>query len=145
MGIPLVFCDTEKCCWAPKMPTPPQGSGLQAQDPYSDPQNCMNLPPDKVQLLSQYDDEKKWELICDQVRCPPACARPDQADASMLPFHVALGLAWLWSLWTWVSGAGWGQGTHSRCYPEPGGAGWEGSALGEEARKPVLFLRRRER
>lgn len=31
------------------------------------PQNCMNLPPDKVQLLSQYDNEKKWELICDQV------------------------------------------------------------------------------
>lgn len=30
-------------------------------------QNCMNLPPDKVQLLSQYDNEKKWELICDQV------------------------------------------------------------------------------
>ncbi|EHB09271.1 Formin-like protein 1 [Heterocephalus glaber] len=30
--------------------------------------NCMNLPPDKVQLLSQYDDEKKWELICDQER-----------------------------------------------------------------------------
>lgn len=27
----------------------------------------MNLPPDKVQLLSQYDNEKKWELICDQV------------------------------------------------------------------------------
>ncbi|KAI5255948.1 Formin-Like Protein 2 [Manis pentadactyla] len=31
------------------------------------PSNCMNLPPDKVQLLSQYDNEKKWELICDQV------------------------------------------------------------------------------
>ncbi|XP_025773191.1 formin-like protein 1 [Puma concolor] len=30
--------------------------------------NCMNLPPDKVQLLSQYDNEKKWELICDQER-----------------------------------------------------------------------------
>ncbi|XP_023377322.1 formin-like protein 1 [Pteropus vampyrus] len=38
--------------------------------------NCMNLPPDKVQLLSQYDNEKKWELICDQerfqVKNPPA-------------------------------------------------------------------------
>uniref|UniRef100_G1QYR8 Formin like 1 n=1 Tax=Nomascus leucogenys TaxID=61853 RepID=G1QYR8_NOMLE len=36
----------------------------------------MNLPPDKVQLLSQYDNEKKWELICDQerfqVKNPPA-------------------------------------------------------------------------
>jgi len=32
------------------------------------PQNSMNLPPDKVRLLRQYDNEKKWELICDQVR-----------------------------------------------------------------------------
>ncbi len=27
----------------------------------------MNLPPDKVKLLCQYDNEKKWELVCDQV------------------------------------------------------------------------------
>lgn len=27
----------------------------------------MNLPPDKVKILSQYDSEKKWDLICDQV------------------------------------------------------------------------------
>lgn len=27
----------------------------------------MNLPPDKARLLRQYDNEKKWELICDQV------------------------------------------------------------------------------
>lgn len=27
----------------------------------------MNLPPDKVEILVQYDNEKKWELICDQV------------------------------------------------------------------------------
>lgn len=39
-------------------------------------QNSMNLPPDKARLLRQYDNEKKWELICDQVgidryhRCP---------------------------------------------------------------------------
>uniref|UniRef100_A0A672FEF6 Formin-like protein 1 n=1 Tax=Salarias fasciatus TaxID=181472 RepID=A0A672FEF6_SALFA len=36
----------------------------------------MNLPPDKLQLLSQYDNEKKWELICDQerfqVKSPPS-------------------------------------------------------------------------
>jgi hypothetical protein len=30
-------------------------------------QNSMNLPPDKARLLRQYDNEKKWELICDQV------------------------------------------------------------------------------
>ncbi|KAF7239147.1 Formin-like protein 1 [Varanus komodoensis] len=29
-------------------------------------ENSMNLPPDKMKLLSQYDNEKKWELICDQ-------------------------------------------------------------------------------
>uniref|UniRef100_A0A672L013 Formin like 1 n=1 Tax=Sinocyclocheilus grahami TaxID=75366 RepID=A0A672L013_SINGR len=28
----------------------------------------MNLPPDKVKLLCQYDNEKKWELVCDQER-----------------------------------------------------------------------------
>uniref|UniRef100_A0A8D3C262 Formin-like 1a n=1 Tax=Scophthalmus maximus TaxID=52904 RepID=A0A8D3C262_SCOMX len=36
----------------------------------------MNLPPDKLQLLSQYDNEKKWELVCDQerfqVKSPPS-------------------------------------------------------------------------
>uniref|UniRef100_A0A8C8VPG7 Formin like 1 n=1 Tax=Pelusios castaneus TaxID=367368 RepID=A0A8C8VPG7_9SAUR len=31
-------------------------------------QDAMNLPPDKMKLLSQYDNEKKWELICDQER-----------------------------------------------------------------------------
>lgn len=35
--------------------------------PPSVPQNSMNLPPDKARLLRQYDNEKKWELICDQV------------------------------------------------------------------------------
>lgn len=28
----------------------------------------MNLPPDKARLLRQYDNEKKWDLICDQVQ-----------------------------------------------------------------------------
>jgi len=27
----------------------------------------MDLPPDKAKLLKNYDDEKKWELVCDQV------------------------------------------------------------------------------
>ncbi|EEB13774.1 conserved hypothetical protein [Pediculus humanus corporis] len=26
----------------------------------------MDLPPDKAKLLKQYDDEKKWDIICDQ-------------------------------------------------------------------------------
>ncbi|PWA28708.1 hypothetical protein CCH79_00014874 [Gambusia affinis] len=32
------------------------------------PKNSMNLPPDKARLLRQYDNEKKWDLICDQER-----------------------------------------------------------------------------
>jgi len=27
----------------------------------------MDLPPDKAKLLKSYDDDKKWELVCDQV------------------------------------------------------------------------------
>ena len=26
----------------------------------------MDLPPDKAKLLKQYDDVKKWDMICDQ-------------------------------------------------------------------------------
>lgn len=26
----------------------------------------MDLPPDKAKLLKNYDDEKKWDIICDQ-------------------------------------------------------------------------------
>lgn len=26
----------------------------------------MDLPPDKAKLLRSYDNEKKWEIICDQ-------------------------------------------------------------------------------
>lgn len=27
----------------------------------------MDLPPDKAKLLKNYDNEKKWDIICDQV------------------------------------------------------------------------------
>lgn len=27
----------------------------------------MDLPPDKAKLLKNYDYEKKWDIICDQV------------------------------------------------------------------------------
>ena len=30
-------------------------------------QASMDLPPDKAKVLKSYDDEKKWDLICDQV------------------------------------------------------------------------------
>uniref|UniRef100_A0A452TPX2 Formin like 3 n=1 Tax=Ursus maritimus TaxID=29073 RepID=A0A452TPX2_URSMA len=36
--------------------------------PLFSPQSSMNLPPDKARLLRQYDNEKKWDLICDQER-----------------------------------------------------------------------------
>ena len=36
----------------------------------------MDLPPDKAKLLRQYEDHKKWEMICDQelvsAKDPPA-------------------------------------------------------------------------
>ncbi|OAD53751.1 hypothetical protein WN48_09210 [Eufriesea mexicana] len=31
-------------------------------------QASMDLPPDKAKLLKQYDNEKKWDIICDQKR-----------------------------------------------------------------------------
>ena len=33
---------------------------------YSFWQASMDLPPDKAKVLKAYDDDKKWELICDQ-------------------------------------------------------------------------------
>ncbi|XP_078280997.1 formin-like protein 1 isoform X3 [Rhinoraja longicauda] len=51
---------------SPKLPVPDNDGELQER--FSRVLNCMNLPPDKVKLLSQYDNEKKWELICDQER-----------------------------------------------------------------------------
>ncbi|KAM8815597.1 formin-like protein 1 isoform 2-T3 [Rhynchonycteris naso] len=50
---------------APKQPMPAVG---ELEERFNRVLNCMNLPLDKVQLLSQYDNEKKWELICDQER-----------------------------------------------------------------------------
>ncbi|GCC18221.1 hypothetical protein chiPu_0017852 [Chiloscyllium punctatum] len=50
----------------PKQPMPVNEGELEER--FSHVLNCMNLPPDKVKLLSQYDNEKKWELICDQER-----------------------------------------------------------------------------
>jgi hypothetical protein len=33
-------------------------------------QASMDLPPDKAKLLKNYDSEKKWDIICDQVSEP---------------------------------------------------------------------------
>ncbi|XP_071811817.1 formin-like protein 2 isoform X2 [Apostichopus japonicus] len=39
---------------------------MQAWQTYRGIHNQMDLPPEKAKLLRQYDDEKKWDLICDQ-------------------------------------------------------------------------------
>ncbi|KAK7791545.1 hypothetical protein R5R35_008345 [Gryllus longicercus] len=61
-------------------------SSIRTKQPMPDPNELerrftkvlasMDLPPDKAKLLKQYDDEKKWDIICDQervhVKDPPA-------------------------------------------------------------------------
>ncbi|XP_035037319.2 formin-like protein 1 isoform X1 [Hippoglossus stenolepis] len=57
----------------PKLPMPPEE---ELEERFNVVLSYMNLPPDKQQLLSQYDNEKKWELVCDQerfqVKSPPS-------------------------------------------------------------------------
>ncbi|XP_038421138.1 LOW QUALITY PROTEIN: formin-like protein 2 [Canis lupus familiaris] len=48
-----------------KLPMPEPG---ELEERFAVVLNAMNLPPDKARLLRQYDNEKKWELICDQER-----------------------------------------------------------------------------
>uniref|UniRef100_UPI0037E8D08F formin-like protein 1 isoform X2 n=1 Tax=Semicossyphus pulcher TaxID=241346 RepID=UPI0037E8D08F len=48
-----------------KLPMPPEE---ELEQRFSAVLSTMNLPPDKVKILSQYDNEKKWDLICDQER-----------------------------------------------------------------------------
>ncbi|XP_065111591.2 formin-like protein 1 [Paramisgurnus dabryanus] len=49
----------------PKLPMPPEE---ELEERFNAVLSTMNLPPDKMKLLSQYDNEKKWELVCDQER-----------------------------------------------------------------------------
>uniref|UniRef100_A0A3B4TLZ2 Formin-like 2b n=1 Tax=Seriola dumerili TaxID=41447 RepID=A0A3B4TLZ2_SERDU len=46
----------------------PMPDPAELEERFSIALNSMNLPPDKVRLLRSYDNEKKWELICDQER-----------------------------------------------------------------------------
>ncbi|XP_058869056.1 formin-like protein 3 isoform X5 [Acipenser ruthenus] len=48
-----------------KLPMPEQ---CELEERFALVLNSMNLPPDKARLLRQYDNEKKWDLICDQER-----------------------------------------------------------------------------
>ncbi|XP_066193642.1 formin-like protein 3 isoform X4 [Sylvia atricapilla] len=79
--------DGEALPRGPGSPVAPGGAGLFAPGKMPMPEPCeleerfalvlssMNLPPDKARLLRQYDNEKKWDLICDQerfqVKSPP--------------------------------------------------------------------------
>ncbi|KAL0992808.1 hypothetical protein UPYG_G00098720 [Umbra pygmaea] len=49
----------------PKQPMPPEE---ELEERFNVVLSYMNLPPDKLKLLSQYDNDKKWELVCDQER-----------------------------------------------------------------------------
>jgi hypothetical protein len=71
------------------------------------PQNCMNLPPDKVQLLSQYDNEKKWELICDQVGAGTGSAAIASAIWAPCPEQASAGRRG--SPWAEILSRGWGS------------------------------------
>ncbi|KAM7386996.1 hypothetical protein PAMA_009566 [Pampus argenteus] len=57
----------------PKLPMPPEE---ELEERFNVVLSNMNLPPDKLKLLSQYDNDKKWELVCDQerfqVKSPPS-------------------------------------------------------------------------
>ncbi|KAM6112281.1 LOW QUALITY PROTEIN: formin-like protein 3 [Phoenicopterus ruber ruber] len=79
--------DGEALPRGPGAAAPRGGPGLLAPGKMPMPEPCeleerfalvlssMNLPPDKARLLRQYDNEKKWDLICDQerfqVKSPP--------------------------------------------------------------------------
>uniref|UniRef100_A0A8C5WFK2 Formin-like protein 1 n=1 Tax=Leptobrachium leishanense TaxID=445787 RepID=A0A8C5WFK2_9ANUR len=56
-----------------KMPRP---KSEELEDRFNVVLNTMNLPPDKLNVLRNYDQDKKWELVCDQerfqVKDPPA-------------------------------------------------------------------------
>ncbi|KAM8946476.1 formin-like protein 1 [Pelodytes ibericus] len=59
----------------PNQKTPRPNSG-ELEERFNVVLNAMNLPPDKMNVLRQYDQDKKWELVCDQerfqVKNPPA-------------------------------------------------------------------------
>ncbi|XP_064806997.1 formin-like protein 1 [Oncorhynchus masou masou] len=55
----------QKQAAGPKLPMPAEE---ELEERFNAVLNSMNLPPDKVKILCRYDNEKKWELVCDQER-----------------------------------------------------------------------------
>ncbi|KYN44580.1 hypothetical protein ALC56_01023 [Trachymyrmex septentrionalis] len=50
---------------APRQPMP---DAFELERRFTKVLASMDLPPDKAKLLKQYDNEKKWDIICDQER-----------------------------------------------------------------------------
>lgn len=50
---------------APRQPMP---DAIELERRFTKVLASMDLPPDKAKLLKQYDNEKKWDIICDQER-----------------------------------------------------------------------------
>ncbi|KAK0174348.1 hypothetical protein PV327_010131, partial [Microctonus hyperodae] len=48
---------------APRQPMP---DSVELERRFTKVLASMDLPPDKAKLLKQYDNEKKWDIICDQ-------------------------------------------------------------------------------
>ncbi|KAK2829645.1 hypothetical protein Q7C36_017635 [Tachysurus vachellii] len=64
-GVNPTLSTIKKKTAPPKLPMPPED---ELEERFNVVLSSMNLPPDKMTLLSQYDNEKKWELVCDQER-----------------------------------------------------------------------------
>ncbi|KAB5553693.1 hypothetical protein PHYPO_G00041560 [Pangasianodon hypophthalmus] len=64
-GVNPMLATIKKKTAPPKLPMPPEE---ELEERFNVVLSSMNLPPDKMTLLSQYDNEKKWELVCDQER-----------------------------------------------------------------------------
>ncbi|GFN83519.1 formin-like protein [Plakobranchus ocellatus] len=54
----------------PSVPVPrlPMPDGVELERRFTKVLTSMDLPPDKAKVLKGYDDERKWDLICDQER-----------------------------------------------------------------------------
>ncbi|RLV84507.1 hypothetical protein DV515_00016158 [Chloebia gouldiae] len=119
--------DGEALPRGPGTPAAPGGAGLFAPGKMPMPEPCeleerfalvlssMNLPPDKARLLRQYDNEKKWDLICDQERFQ--VKSPPHAYIQKLRSFLEPGVTRKvggWGLWGCLGGFG-GHGSVLLC------------------------------
>ncbi|XP_043472037.1 formin-like protein isoform X2 [Leptopilina heterotoma] len=63
LGGPHARSGSVRC--APRQPMP---DAVELERRFTKVLASMDLPPDKAKLLKQYDNEKKWDIICDQER-----------------------------------------------------------------------------